>query len=83
VTVIRPYDLPLEWLSSRASNPQELLRRYRDRRALVELIVSMQAGDEIRKFDSPRKAWRAKCGRHAYALVRKGKPVARVVLLLN
>jgi len=80
---IRPYNLPLEWLSKRASDPEVLQQRYPHDDALAELIAGMQPGDEIRKFESPSEFWQRKSGRFGYALVREGKPVSMVVLWLN
>jgi len=80
---MRRYTLPHDWLSSRASSPEVLKRRYPKHSALYELIAAMHPGDELRKFNSPREAWRRKCGRLGYALVRNGQPIGMVVLRLN
>jgi hypothetical protein len=80
---MRPYTLPIEGLSRRASNAEVVLRRFGDGGLLAEFVAAMKPGDEIRKFNSPRQAWRRMAGRFGYALVRDGKPMGRVVLRLN
>lgn len=80
---LRPYTLPLEWLSSRPSNPKVLLRRHKNGGPIVNLISAMKPGDEVRKVESPRESWRQLAGRSGYARPRGGKPVGMVVLRLN
>ncbi len=80
---MRPYTLPLEWLSGWATSPDAVLRRYGDGGPLGELLAAMQPGDELRKFNSPRQAWQKMAGRSGYALVRGGKPIGMVVLRMN
>ena len=43
----------------------------------------MQPGDEIFAFHSSPESWRALCGRGGFALVRTGKVVREVVIILN
>jgi hypothetical protein len=78
-----PYTYPIDWLSSRPSNPAVLLRRFGADGLLAELVRLMEPGDELRKFESPRQDWERMRGRYGYALVRDGKPIRMVVLRLN
>ena len=80
---MRPYTLPLEWLSSRPSSPKAVRRRYGDGGLIGELVAAMQPGDELRKFDSPRTSWRSMAGRFGYALLRRGQPIGTVLLRMN
>jgi hypothetical protein len=77
--MLREYTLPIECLSSRVTDPAEVLRRF----GLAELVNAMQRGDEIRKFNSPRNNWKKMAGRFGYALVREGKPLWMVMLRMN
>jgi hypothetical protein len=80
---MRPYTLPFDWLSGRASSAEVVLRRYGDGGPLGKLVAAMQPGDELRKFNSPRRAWQKMAGRFGYAVVREGKPIAMVILRMN
>ena len=71
-----PYTLPLAWLSSRASTPEVLLRRYGDGGRFAELVAAMEPGDEVRKFNSPRLAWGRRVGDLATPLFGRASPLA-------
>jgi hypothetical protein len=53
---------------------------YREWQALRS---ALQPGDEIFAFHSSPEAWRALAGRGGFALVRAGKVVREVVIVLN
>jgi len=59
-------------------HPSSLL--YRDWQALK---AAMQPADEIFAFHSSPESWRALAGRGGIALVRAGKVVREVVIILN
>ena len=69
------------WVSSRKSAPENVRLEATPR--LVALIDSMQAGDELRRFETSPDTWQQRRGRSGYVLLRKGKIVARVVTVLN
>ena len=74
--------LPLHWLSRRTSNLDVLLRRYGDGGdGIASLIKEMRPGDEIRKFNSPKRTRTSRSVWSGYALVRDGKPIRWVVRL--
>jgi len=47
------------------------------------LRAAMQPGDEIFAFFSSPESWQVLCGRGGFALVRAGKVVREVVIILN
>ena len=55
-------------------------RLYREWQALR---AAMEPGDEIFAFFSSPESWRGLCGRGGFALVRAGKVVREVVIVLN
>jgi len=75
-----PYRLPLEWVSRRNSTPSVVLLRHN---GVKELIDQMQPGDQLRAFNSPRKAWKRRAGRRGYVVLRNGQPIAASITALN
>jgi hypothetical protein len=48
-----------------------------------ELRAQMMDGDEIRAFSAPKDVWQQLAGRAGYALVRKDRPIACIITLMN
>lgn len=69
----------------KAALPDELLERGFDLRTqqLNDIATRYVAGDEIRAFESPAEMWRARLGRAGYVLLRRGRPIARAVTMMN
>jgi hypothetical protein len=83
--------LPLEWISRRKSSPEAVKRaRVRGARAespgedfFTRMIARMEPGDELRKFENAPGAWKRRCGRRGYVVLRDGKPMFAIVTVLN
>jgi hypothetical protein len=50
---------------------------------VADLAVRWQEGDELRSFSSPSRSWQMKVGSAGVALVRRGRPIAHLLIWMN
>jgi hypothetical protein len=75
----RPSTISASWISSRVSTAAAVERNI----GPLEILEILQAGDELRRFRSPREAWKARVGRDGFVVIRDGKVVAAQLLRMN
>ena len=83
-----------EWLKSKLdtdlflsdgliSFPEIGIRDYQVDLENVEMLGSLQSGDEVWIFSSPKDDWESMCGRAGLALVRDNEIVGSYVIFVN
>jgi hypothetical protein len=72
---------PASWISSRRSSPEAIGRRLGP--LASELLSAMQPGDEIRSFKNSAEAWKKRCGRRGFVLLRGGNVIKVLVTAMN
>jgi hypothetical protein len=83
-TLEEPQYPPASWLKSRMTT-EELEKQYpwyREDGAFGHGI-RLQEGDELWWFSSPQEQWNALAGRAGIALVRDGKCIGHIVIILS
>ena len=82
--------MPKEWLGSpitvqeaEADFANEEIAGRRWLSDWREMIDSMQPGDELCPYGSPRESWAYKAGRAGFAVVRNGIVVDAILTLMN
>ena len=81
-----PLLVPMGWLIEKVSLSavDQELQRNSSLEAEWRLVKArMKDGDECWSFRSPPETWQHMSGRAGYAIVREGRPVDGVVMLLN
>jgi len=73
--------LSSSWISSRRSSPEAVGRRLGP--LASELLGAMQPGDEIRSFTNSAEAWKKRCGRRGFVVLRGGNVVKVVVTAMS
>jgi len=48
-----------------------------------KLLLVMKGGDELWEFDSPDETWEDFAGRKGISLLRNGKVIASIIILMN
>lgn len=87
---------PQDWLGPRIE-PQHFRSEYTEHLSaeamlfprssieaeVADLVARWQEGDELRSFSSPSRSWQMKVGSAGVALVRRGQPIAHLLIWMN
>lgn len=82
----QPYIIPVEWLTHKVtvSDIEKDVEKSDVLAAAWNIIkAEILEDDEYWAFQSPPNTWMKKMGRAGYAIVREGKPIDGIIVMLN
>jgi hypothetical protein len=89
-TKSQPAFPPIEWLKKRVTEQEidsgqagRILASVPKHTDWLHVRARLVAGDEIWEFDSPREDWERLMGWRGIALIRDGRPIAHIVVVMN